>query len=427
MTTLPPRRPKALADALTLVLDETRRRVEAGVRSAGTLSMHEAHARYLLERIGPTFPLARLTERKVEAVLEEEARGRRKLSDGSVRALSGGTMRKRACTLRRALILSHRKGWLRRVPEFPDIPYRYRPAGEHLPSYASYARLRDALPPHRRLWLVLAVWTGQRFADVERMRREDFKADYHAVRLRSTKTYVGPRWFHAPPELVKELADHWRALPDGAKLVEAWPHVSSQLTRLSARLQLPRTTAQRLRHTFYTWYVAANGFNAELLEHGGWKDMTVPSRVYAHAAPKRLQEQIERTHAMVVGSRRSPRKASRKREPAVVPGMVPENDSGGAGVDSTGAPETSTRAPEPRELDGGAAGSSPDAAILAASGPKSRVGVERIELSTNGLRVRPLPPVLPSLTGSLVLLRSQSHAHQPDPSPRPRGALPRMP
>jgi integrase len=417
--------PKTIADALQLLLSETRRRVEAGTRSRGTLAMHEQHARYLLERIGPETPVRRLTERMVEAVLEDEARGRRKRSDGSVRALSGGTMRKRACTLRRALVLSHRKGWLRRVPEFPELAYRYQPKGEHLPSFQSYAKLRDALPPHRRLWFALAVWTGQRFSDVERMRREDFAPDYQAVRLRSTKTYVGPRWFHAPPELVRELEAHWRTLPEGAKLVEAWPHVSSQLTRLSERLKLPRMTAQRLRHTWYTWYVAANGFNAELLEHGGWRDMTVPSRVYAHAAPKRLQEQIERTHELIVGDRRAPRKASRKREPAAVPAMMPSDGSGGTSV-AAEVPPRPARAHGSRVLAGGAAGQSPDTASVtpAARRVDSRVGVERIELSTNGLRgglLKENAQLHPSRTetrGRVPSARSTPHGHDPAGSPR---------
>lgn len=331
---------KALGDALDLVLAEARRRVEAGVRSSGTLAMHRAHVRYLLERASARTPLRRITARKVEAMLTAEARGRRKRSDGAVRALSGGTVRKRACTLRRALELSRRKGWISAVPEFPEIPYRYRPSTEYLDAEA-YGRVRDALELERRRWFVVAFWTGQRFADVERMRREDFDPEGAAVRIRSTKTKRGPRWFHAAPELVREFADHWRDLPRGAKLVTAWPHVSSQLTTLSRRLGLPRLTAQRIRHSFFTAYVAANGFSAELLELGGWRDMTVPSQVYAHAAPKRLQEQIERTHLRLVGGRRAPRKVSRKREPTL-PAVVA--DSGGGTSPPREAPPRPARA-----------------------------------------------------------------------------------
>jgi integrase len=409
---MPPQpRRKSLGDALKLVLLETRRRVEAGVRSRETLSMHEAHVRYLLEHVGARFPLHRLNARKVEAVLTAEARGRRTRADGSVRALSGGTLRKRACTLRRALVLSKRRGWIRRVPEFPETPYRYVPVSEHLEDLRAYARVRDSLESPRRLWFVAAVWTGQRASDVERMRREDLDVDYCAVRIRSTKTKRAGRWFHAAPELVRELEAHWRRLPAGAKLVPPWPHVSSQLTRLSARLGMPRLTAQRLRHSFFTWYVAANGFSAELLELGGWKDMAVPSLVYAHAAPKRLKEQIERTHRQLMGRGRAPRKVSREREPTPL-SMVP-NGSGGSPPASGDPPKPARAEPDsargmgvPRDLP-------PTSAIVAGGGGGvSRVGVERIELSTNGLRVRPASPVPTQLPGSVVLHpRSQSHGH----------------
>lgn len=406
--------------------------MEAGVRSHGTLAMQRQHARYLLERTG-AIPLARLTDRKVARVLETEARGRRRLADGTVRALSGGTVRKRACTLRRALELSQGRGWLRRVPAFPDIPYRYRPAVEHLPDFAAYARMRDELEPIRRLWFVVAVWTGQRASDVERMRREDLDLELAAVRIRSTKTKREARWFHAVPELVRELEAHWRTLAPDAKLVPAWPHASSGLRKLSARLGLPRITPQRLRHSFFTWYVAANGFSAELLELGGWSDMTVPSRVYAHAAPKRLKEQIERSYRLLVAARHPPRKVSRapatvvgKRSPTMSAAMLGhERISHAAGNSADGSGGTGVQAPVPprpaRASQSSARGMGvppgrpPNQRILAASGATQRVGPAGIEPAAYGLKVP--SPIPNASTGSLVLHpRSQSHGseHGPD-------------
>jgi len=336
--------------------------------------MQRQHVEYLLERLPGRTPLDRVDARRVARVLELEGRGRR-------RELSGGTLRKRASTLRQALKLA--RG---RAPRFPEIPYCYRPCCGHLADFDAYQRIRDALPPARRLWFVLATWTGQRFADVERMRREDLDVDAGWVRVRSSKTrrFAGVR-FAAAPELLRELGAHWRALPAGAKLVAAWPHVSSQLTRLAERLGLPRTTAHRLRHTFFTWFVQANGFTAELLELGGWKDLTIPAQVYAHAAPARLREQIGRVHRLVV-ERLAPQKLSRKREPEPSSiGTVPIEL--GPGVLSTPpAPEPAHARPCRRAQDGSSgrtdqSGSTPDRPVFP-------VGAEGIEPSTNGLRVR---------------------------------------
>jgi integrase len=231
-------RAKVVRDAFRLLLANTERRVRAGVRSPATLSMQRQHVAYLLERLPGRTPLAQVDARRIAQVLELEAGGRR-------RRLSGGTLRKRASTLRQALKLAGG-----RVPAFPEIPYNYTPSTQHLPDFDAYQRMRDALPLERRLWFIVATWTGQRAADVERMTRDDLDVDAGWVRIRSSKTrrFVGAR-FAAAPELLRELGAHWRALPAGAKLVAAWPHVSSQLLRLSERLELPRTTAHRLRHT----------------------------------------------------------------------------------------------------------------------------------------------------------------------------------
>jgi integrase len=378
--TLPGRAPRAktIRAAFRLLLQHTTVRVLAGVRSPATLRMQRQHVEYLLERLPGRTPLHQVDARRIARVLEAEAGGRR-------RRLSGGTLRKRASTLRQALKLAGC-----RVPRFPDIPYAYQPSADYLPDFDAYQKLRDELPLERRLWFVVATWTGQRAGDVEKMRREDLNVDAGWVRIRSSKTrrFAGAR-FAAAPELLRELGAHWRELPAGAKLVAAWPHVSSQLSRLSERLELPRTTAHRLRHTFFTWFVQSNGFTPELLELGGWKDLTIPAQVYAHAAPVRLQEQIGRLHRLVV-QRLAPQKTSRavssridtgRREPEPISlGMVPIE----MGPRALEAP----RAPGPAH---------DDHAVRAQDGhldpgrqvdARGLVGAERIELSTNGLRVR---------------------------------------
>lgn len=383
LTAAEPPRAKTVRDAFRLLLARTGRRVIAGTRSAGTLSMQRVHAEYFAQLLGPSTPLEEVSSRRIAKAFALAARGRREFA-GGLRRLSGGTLRKYASTVRQALQLA--RG---RVPKLPELPYRYQPLTEHLPDFDAYQRLRDALPAHRRLWFVVAVWTGQRLSDVERMRREDLDVDAGWVRIRSTKTRRPPRRFHVAPELARELADHWRALPVGAKLVPAWPHVSSQLARTSERLQLPRTTAQRLRHSFFTWFVHANGFTPELLELGGWKDLTIPALVYAHAAPVRLQEQMQRTHVSVV-ERRAPRKISRERETGTTfPAAVAEG-SGAASPARPAAPDTCPEGPP--------AGTGWDRSLPAVGGEV--VGPAGIEPATRGLKVRRSPDSVGGFVGA---------------------------
>lgn len=323
---------KTLRDAFRLLLSRTAVRVRAGVRSPATLHMQRQHVRYLLERLPPRTLLEALTPGRIARALDLEASGRR-------RRLSGGTLRKRASTLSQAIELA--RG---RAPRLPEIPYAYVPRAAFLPDFEAYERLRDALPLERRAWFAVAVWTGQRRSDVERLRREDFDPDAGWIVVRSWKTrrFTGVK-IHAAPELARELEARWRELPPGAPLVAPWPHANKVLRRRCDRLGLPRLTTHSLRHTFFTWYVQANGFTPELLEVGGWKDLTIPARVYAHAMPVRFRDQIERTVAFATSTRRGPKKISRKRESGPNSrGMVP-TELGEAVLVAPPPPEPSPR------------------------------------------------------------------------------------
>ena len=357
-------RAKTARDAFGLLLRRTARRVAGGTRSPATLAMQREHARYLLERIGAHTPVDQLTPRRIERLLEQERRGR------LGRELSGGTLRKRAYTLRQALELA-RGG---RAPRLPEIPYLYRPRKSFLPHFDAYAKLRDRLKPERRLWLAVATWTGQRRSDVERMVKEDFDPHEPFVVVRSTKTGAAGVKIHAASELVRELVDHWEQLPAGGKLVPAWPHANTSLRWHCDRLELPRLSTHSLRHTFFTWYVAANGFTPELLAIGGWRDLRIPAMVYAHALPTRFRSQIERTVAVATSLRRGPRKSSSAESPA--------KRSGADGVSSTTGPVT-----RPEGLVHGTSLHSGPATTS-----KQRRGGEvprdRVELSTHGFSER---------------------------------------
>lgn len=398
-------RAKDVGGAFRALLRRTARRVEGGTRSPATLAMQKEHVRYLLERVERTTPLALLTPRRIARLLEAEGRGR-------VRRLSGGTLRKRASTLSQALKLA-RGG---RAPTLPEIPYDYRPRAAYLPDYDDYARLRDRLRADRRLWLAVAVWTGQRRSDVERMRREDFDPAVPSVVVRSTKTRRrGGVRIHAAAELVRELAAHWEQLPAGAKLVPAWPHANTSLRYHCDRLGLPRLSTQSLRHTFFTWYVAANGFTAEMLEVGGWRDLRIPALVYAHALPVRFREQIERTVAMATSLRRPPQKAPDVGNPKVqlrLPRSAGEEvlgsrlHSSSPGVMRTTGTSSLRNAPKRIGPEGVSPPSGPDArpgprmpgtgldrkAPPSVSQPTGNlVPRDRVELSTHGFSVRGEP------------------------------------
>jgi len=386
-------------DALNVLLVRTARRVAAGVLAERTLEMQQEHVRYLLERIPSTLAIGRIDAELLEQFVAAEEKGRRVRADGTTHALSGGTVRKRLSTLRQALELQLRKGTIDRLPVFPEVPYLYRPSKSRLPTHGDYLRLLLALPRARAEWLAAAVWTGQRHSDVERGVREDFDpfaidedgapAPWVIVRSWKTRRFDGVR-VSAAPELVRVLTQRWETLGPGAPLVEPWPHASSQLGDTCERIGLPRLTAHAMRHTFFTWYVQANGFTAELLELGGWSSLAMPAKVYAHAQPVRFREQIARTAEAALGPRRGPQKASRERVGNPLP---PTADNGGGNEVGPSVLITPTA---PNTCPGGTPGTGSERRSTAAEAQQTTsavaaVGAERIELSTNGLRVRVRP------------------------------------
>lgn len=384
-------RAKDVGGAFRALLQRTARRVAGGTRSPATLAMQKQHARYLIERVGRATPLTSLTSRRIARLLEEEGRGRRW-------QLSGSTLRKRASTLSQALELA--RG---RAPTLPEIPFDYQPRAAFLPHFDAYARLRDELPLERRLWLAVAVWTGQRRGDVERMVREDFDPAVPSVVVRSTKTrrFAGVR-IHAASELVREIGPWWETLPPGAKLVPAWPHANKWLRRRCIKLGLPRLSTHSLRHTFFTWYVAANGFTAELLEIGGWKDLKIPAMVYAHALPVRFRGQIERTVAMATSLRRGPRKSLAKAKAGT---HLPSDRPKGSGVGGVPAPPTPDTRPERHTAGTGwdrKSAAPPSQAIGRLVGPAG------FEPAANGLKVREPRPVSVG-----VVSRGPAHGETP--------------
>src|SRR4029077_14721669 len=165
-----------------------------------------------------------------------------------------------------------------------------------------------------------------------------------------------------------------------------WPHVSSHLPNVCERIGLPRYTAKSLRHTFFTWMISRVGITKAVMEIGGWVNFDMVCKVYAHALPPQFRSAV-RALDQVARQRPKKKKAVGVHSTVGVPNEVPA-----AGVHST---------------DGGRkAGPTEIASIRTETVARVRnvhvVGAERIELSTNGLRVRaPLstdPAVSPVLT-----------------------------
>lgn len=369
-----PRPPPTLAEALDALIAETTARVAGRVRSAATLAMQRQHVAYLLERLSPQLPVTEIDEAVIEALASGEAAGRRRRADGSIRPLAPTTILKRLSTLRRALKIQKRRRAIDRIPEFPEILAEYRPDVKYIPTHLEALRIADELPEHRADWFWLALCTGQHPSDVERMTREDLDPEEGWVRVRNTKNrrFAGIR-IACPAELARVFRARWRELGAGARLVAPWSHVSSQLPHVCERLGLPRYTAKSLRHTFFTWMISRVGITKAVMEIGGWSNFDMVCRVYGHALPPQFREAVKAFDQVAAKGRRRRKKISVGASNTV--GEVKE--VAGHAASNSAAGRIARRG-----------GDSPVRTGTVARRNVHSVGAERIELSTNGLRVR---------------------------------------
>jgi len=386
----PQLRAVTLAEAFDALLAETAARVDNGVRSAGTLRMQRQHVRYILDRLPGDLPISEVDETVIDQLVTAEGNGRRRRADGSIRAIKSTTMLKRLSTFRRALKIQKRKRAIDRVPEFPEILQDYRPDMKFIPTVAEARKIAAALPPHRALWFWLAVWTGQHSSDVERMTREDLQpvGPDRWMRVRNTKNrrFNGMR-IACPAELAMIFGDCWANLEPHATLVEPWAHVSSQLPDVCERLGLPRYTAKSLRHTFFTWMIASVGITKAVMEIGGWSTYEMVVKVYGHALAPQFRDAVTALDRFVVEEARHPSKSAENKSPPA--------------LQATAVAKETVMPPQVLQAPGGASGQRPKVKVgerklsvetgrverPGTTPQRSDVGAERIELSTNGLRV----------------------------------------
>lgn len=333
----------AIRRALELLLEHTSRRVRDKLRSPATLAMQEAHAAWILDQELPPavlglagdlpvpladVPIDTLTPPALVGILEHwHARGGR---EGG--ALSLRTVAKRKSTLRRALAIAVERGYLERVPDFPEIGLPpLRPRVRILRNMAELRRLLAALPLPRQEWVQTGLWTIQRPGDTERMCWCDVDLDSAtpSMLVRSTKTRrpMGIR-VKMPTPLVSVLtARRDRLVAAGARpaqtdpLVDRWPGVSRTLPLVCVRLGLPPMSAMDLRHTGISWMVRRTGLTVAAQHWGGWSDFSMMQKYYAHALPPGLDQAADELSSMAAND-------NGDEPPPAAPVLAASNDNG---------------------------------------------------------------------------------------------------
>jgi integrase len=273
-----------LGDALVAFLADR----AAHGRSKGTLHCYRIKVRHLGAVLGVTLPLVQVTAERVDGYT------RRRLDDGASR----NTIGKELTVLRGVLKLARRRGLYDRDPG-AVLPTGwstdYKPRRRSLSSTEAEEAIRALAKalPHRAAWVALALGTGARRGEIERIRREDVRLDLGTVRIAGTKTdksdRVVPVLSVTRPFLAAALA--WGA--HSGRLVPAWTNVGRDLPAVLVGLGYERATPNDLRRTLANWLRAA-GVEASLIgEMLGHTDSRMVERVYGRLSPAQLAAALE--------------------------------------------------------------------------------------------------------------------------------------
>ena len=126
-----------------------------------------------------------------------------------------------------------------------------------------YTAILEASPEHRRLWIIIATYTGARASEVESLAWEDIRGD--TIHIRGTKTPKSDRNVPLHPALAEALGKKKKGV-----LTPPWPNVQRDLRATCKRLGIDAATPNDLRRTFASWLLQAgvsNSVVAELLGH----------------------------------------------------------------------------------------------------------------------------------------------------------------
>ena len=123
---------------------------------------------------------------------------RTRLDEGAARE----TVKKELVTLRRALTVAKERKLSTVEPAtvVPKLRSRYVPRERFL-SEDEFVRLMASMVPERRLWVLLAVYTGARASEVEGIRWDHVNLERGLVLLPGTKTEKARRWIPIAPPL----------------------------------------------------------------------------------------------------------------------------------------------------------------------------------------------------------------------------------
>ena len=191
------------------------------------------------------------------------------------------TILKELITLRRTLKLAHDDGLLRSDARdlVPRFRVRYQPRERWLTPAELGMLLAQLRREDRRLWVLLACYTGARSSEVERLQWEHIDFEQGWVLLPGTKTAKSRRRVPLSPDLASALRAQGQ---ETGKVVAKWFRVNRDLRVACRRADIPKVSPNDLRRTFASWLKQAGNDSMVVAKLLGHSTSRMVELVYGH-------------------------------------------------------------------------------------------------------------------------------------------------
>ena len=279
----PDREPQSLSAALDYMID-----MACGDKAEGTRRMYRQKAGHLLRVLGDV-EVTEIQRGDVTAYTH------RRLAEGA----HTHTVHKELVTLRKTLRIAHEVTPMERPPTdvVPRFKAKYVPRRTHL-APMDLERLMPCVPPHRKLWVMVAVYTGACLGELDRMDWKHFNFRRWMVDIKGTKTDARPR--EVP---IGEPLRPWlmAARKPAGLLFSRWGNVRRDLGIYCDHAKIDRVTPNDLRRTFASWMKQGGVDSAAVARLMGHGSTRMVDLVYGQLTPDVYRAAVSVLPACAVG------------------------------------------------------------------------------------------------------------------------------
>ncbi len=257
-------------------------------KSSATSGMYLQKARHLLRVLGSDVDVHDIALEDVDAYI------RTREDEGA----HGGTICKETITLRQALKWAVARKRYTGDPNavVPQVKNVYQPRRRHL-EIEEFGKLVAQLQPSHLRWTLIAVYTGARRSDVERLSWSDVDLQNGWIHLPGRKTLLADRTVPIPPGLREYLGETPTRERKGP-LVTPWSNAVRDLAAACTRAGIAKVSPNDLRRSYASWLKQGGEDSLVVARLMGHSSTTMVERVYGHLGNDNFRKAADKLPAL---------------------------------------------------------------------------------------------------------------------------------